>query len=56
MYYFNLSNNKFHFRTDCKDTVTSPGFSFRIAQKAREMRSTTPNTDESSLSTSYVLE
>ncbi|XP_026813652.1 nucleoporin NUP1 isoform X2 [Rhopalosiphum maidis] len=43
-------------RSDCKETVTSPGFSFRIAQKAREMRSTTPNTDVSNLSTSYTLD
>ncbi|CAH1715093.1 unnamed protein product [Aphis gossypii] len=43
-------------RSNCKETVTSPGFSFRIAQKAREMRSTTPNTDVSNLSTSYTLE
>ncbi|KAF0768367.1 nucleoporin NUP1 isoform X3 [Aphis craccivora] len=43
-------------RSNCKETVTSPGFSYRIAQKAREMRSTTPNTDVSNLSTSYTLE
>lgn len=43
-------------RSNCKETVTSPGFSFRIAQKAREMMSTTPNIDISTLSTSYTLE
>ncbi|XP_050531788.1 uncharacterized protein LOC126900250 [Daktulosphaira vitifoliae] len=32
--------------------VTSPGFSYRIAQKAREMRSTTPTSDISNLSVS----
>ncbi|XP_050533028.1 probable serine/threonine-protein kinase DDB_G0282963 [Daktulosphaira vitifoliae] len=36
--------------------VTSPGFSYRIAQRAREMRSTTPTSDISNLSVSYASE
>lgn len=55
-FFINNYNEHFTFRSNCKETVTSPGFSFRIAQKAREMRSTTPNTDVSNLSTSYTLE
>ncbi|KAL4097068.1 hypothetical protein QTP88_021904 [Uroleucon formosanum] len=50
------NGNRTSLRSNCKETVTSPGFSFRIAQKAREMRSTTPNMDVSNLSTSYTLE
>ncbi|XP_022179829.1 nucleoporin NUP1 isoform X2 [Myzus persicae] len=52
----NSNGSRTSLRSNCKETVTSPGFSFRIAQKAREMRSTTPNTDVSNLSTSYTLE
>lgn len=44
------------FRNNTKETVTSPGFSFRIAQRARETKSTTPNMDTSNLSISYTLE
>lgn len=44
------------FRSSYKETVTSPGFSFRIAQRAREMRPTTPSTDVSNVSSSYTLE
>lgn len=44
------------FRLNCKETVTSPGFSYRVAQKAREMRPSSPNTDDLNLSTSYTLE
>ncbi|XP_025412323.1 nuclear pore complex protein Nup153-like isoform X3 [Sipha flava] len=43
-------------RSSCKETVTSPGFSYRIVQRAREMRSTTPNMDLSNLSTPFTLE
>ncbi|VVC38420.1 Hypothetical protein CINCED_3A020102 [Cinara cedri] len=40
-----LSNNK--------ETVSSPGFSYRITQRAHEMRSTIPNTDLSNMQTSF---
>lgn len=52
----NVSVFNFSFGSSCKETVTSPGFSYRIAQRAREVRSTTLNSDSSNLSTAYKLE
>lgn len=51
-----LIKYNFILRSNCKETVTSPGFSFRVAQTAREMRSTSSNKDPSNLSNSYTLE
>ncbi|XP_050547454.1 nuclear pore complex protein Nup153-like isoform X11 [Daktulosphaira vitifoliae] len=48
------NGNNTPFRPNCIAEVTSPGFSYRIAQRAREMRSTTPNSDISNLSVSYA--
>lgn len=53
---FNRYLFNFVFRNNCKETITSPGFSFRIAQRVRDVRPTTPNVDLSNLSTSYTLE
>lgn len=40
-----VNNKKYFIFRNNKETVTNPGFSYRITQRVHEMRSTMPNTD-----------